>query len=151
MAEKKRAATNGQKTSDIFSEEEKAAMREAVRERRARAGKSKLTGEEEVLAKISEMKGSDHVIGERLHALIKTTAPELATRTWYGMPAYTKGDDVLCWFTPAAKFKARYATFSFSDEAKLDEGRMWPISFAITELNPAEEAKIVALLKKALS
>jgi hypothetical protein len=150
MARKERSEAGGGKASTVFSEEEKAAMREAVRERAARKGSNKVSGEDEVLAKISEMKGSDRAIAERLHKLIKSAAPSLGARTWYGMPAYTKDDEVFCWFTPAAKFKARYATFSLSDEAKLDEGHLWPIAFALTELNSAEEAKIVALLKKAM-
>ncbi len=150
MAEKKGTPARSRKSASLFSEEERAAMKEAVRERIVRSGKSKLTGEEEVLAKIAQMEGSDRAIAERIHALVKAIAPTLAPRTWYGMPAYSKDDDVLCWFTPAAKFKARYASLSFGDGAKLDEGRVWPISFAMTELNPAEEARIAALVKKAV-
>jgi hypothetical protein len=125
-------------------------MKEAVRERRARSGGSKVNGEADVLAKIAQMQGSDRKIAERLHALIKATAPGLSSKTWYGMPAYTKDDQVLCWLQPAAKFKVRYATLGFSDEAKLDEGRMWPVTYAITEWTPAEEARIATLVKRAV-
>ncbi len=122
-------------------------MREAVRERSRGAGE----GEGAVLAKIAEMKEPDRSMARRVHEIVKSTTPELAPRTWYGMPAYSKDDKVMCWFTPAEKFKARYATLSFSDKTNLDEGRMWPVSYAIRELTPAEEAKITALVKKAVS
>lgn len=104
-----------------------------------------------MLAKIAGMKEPDRSMARRVHEMVKATAPELTPRTWYGMPAYSKEDKVICWFTPAEKFKARYTTLSFSDETNLDEGRMWPVSYAITELTPAEEAKITALVKKAVS
>ncbi|MFZ1023054.1 MAG: hypothetical protein WAN87_02840 [Thermoplasmata archaeon] len=124
-------------------------MKEAVRERKAhRAGG--VDGEQEVLDKIAEMPGPDRVLAERLHALIKANAPSLTARTWYGMPAYSKDGEVLCFFQCAAKFKARYATLGFSDEAKLDEGHMWPTVYALTEWTDSEEAKIAALLKRAL-
>jgi uncharacterized protein YdhG (YjbR/CyaY superfamily) len=129
-----------------FTEEERAAMRERARE--AKAGKT--DGESDVLAKIAEMPDSDRVMAERLHALVKDTAPELSPRTWYGMPAYAKDDKVVCFFQSAAKFKARYATVGFSDKANLDQGAMWPTSFALKELTPTEEKKIATLVKEAV-
>ncbi|MDG6988675.1 MAG: DUF1801 domain-containing protein [Nitrososphaerota archaeon] len=131
-----------------FTEEEKAAMRERAREAKA-AGED---GERAVLAKIAAMKGSDRALAQRIHAIVKANAPSLSPKTWYGMPAYADAEGkVVCFFQDAAKFKARYATLGFSDRAKLDEGRMWPISYALTELTAAEESKIVALLKRAVS
>jgi uncharacterized protein YdhG (YjbR/CyaY superfamily) len=127
-----------------FTAEEKDAMKERVREM-----KGKGDGESDLLAKVAEMPARDRAMAERLHALIKASAPGLAPKTWYGMPAYAKDGDVLCFFQSAHKFKARYATFGFSDKANLDEGAMWPTSFALKELNAAEEAKIVALVKRA--
>lgn len=135
------------KKSRGFSDEEKAAMREAVRERSTGAGE----GEAAVLEKIAKMKEPDRSKAKRVHEIVRAAAPGLTPRTWYGMPAYSKEDKVICWFQDAAKFKARYAILGFSDKAKLDEGRMWPVTYAITELTPAEEAKITALLKKAVS
>jgi uncharacterized protein YdhG (YjbR/CyaY superfamily) len=136
-----------------FTDEERAAMRERVRELKAeeRASKDKAVGESDVLAKIAEMPEPDRAMAERLHAIIKDSAPALSAKTWYGMPAYAKDGKVVCFFQSAQKFKSRYATFGFSDEADLDEGAMWPISFALKELTAAEEAKIVALVKKAVS
>ena len=125
-------------------------MRERARELRARPRARPGDGESEVRAKIEEMGPSDRAMAERLHALVRSTAPSLVPRTWYGMPAYSKGDDVLCFFRPAEKFKTRYATLGFSDVANLDEGRMWPTDFALTALTSVEEARIVALLRKAL-
>jgi uncharacterized protein YdhG (YjbR/CyaY superfamily) len=151
MAEKKRTMKGGQKSVSVFTEEERAAAREAVQERRARPSSSKADGERNVLAKIGEMQGSDRVMAERLHAIMKANAPALSPKTWYGMPAYAKDDQIVCYFRPAQKFKTRYATLGFSDEANLDEGHMWPTDFALTELTAAEEAKIVALVKKAVS
>ena len=139
--------TTAAKKSRGFSDEEKAAMREAVRERSGGAGE----GESAVLAKIAKMKEPDRAKAKRIHEIVRATAPELIPRTWYGMPAYSKDDKVICWFQDAAKFKARYATLSFSDKTNLDEGRMWPVSYAIMELTSAEEAKITALVKKAVS
>ena len=130
--------------SKKFTAEERAAMRERAKELKAE------TSEKDVLAKIAEMPKADRVMAERLHKLIKATAPELAPRTWYGMPAYSKDGKVLCFFQSADKFKARYATFGFSDEANIDQGAMWPTSFALTKLTPAEEKKIAALVKKAV-
>ncbi len=142
------------KTSKRFTEEERAAMRERARELKAdarRGAGAKKDAEADVLAKIAEMPKGDRDLAERLHAIIKATAPELEPRTWYGMPAYAKDGKVLCFFRNASKFKTRYATFGFSDKANLDEGGMWPTDFALTELTGAEEKKIVALLKRALS
>lgn len=134
-----------------FTEEERAAMREAVRERAARSRPGRIDTELAVRAAIAKMQPSDRVMAERLHALIKAAAPTLTPRTWYGMPAYAKDDQVLCYFRPAEKFKTRYATLGFSDEATLDEGRMWPTDFALTGLTPAEEVRIIALVKRAVS
>ena len=142
-----RSRTTTDKKSRGFSDEEKAAMREAVRERSGGTGE----GESAVLAKIAEMKEPDRTKATRIHEIVKATAPELTPRTWYGMPAYARDDKVICWFQDAAKFKARYATLGFSDKAHLDEGRMWPVTYAIMELTSAEEAKITALVKKAVS
>jgi uncharacterized protein YdhG (YjbR/CyaY superfamily) len=152
MAERKPAKKRTQRSakrttgraSKGFTAEERAAMRE-------RAQELKADGEGDVLAKIAEMPKSDRVIAERLHALIKTSAPDLSPRTWYGMPAYAKDGKVVCFFQSAQKFKTRYATFGFSDKANLDKGAMWPVAFALKELTAAEEAKIGALVKKALS
>lgn len=130
-----------------FSAEERAAMRERAQELKANA----VDGESAVLAKIAEMKGPDRALAKRLHALIRKSAPDLSPRTWYGMPAYAKDGKVVCYFQSAGKFKSRYATIGFSDQAKLDKGAMWPTAFALTELTGAEEAKIAALVKKAVS
>jgi hypothetical protein len=130
-----------------FTAEEKAAMRERARELK-RSGKG--DGEQDVLAKIAEMPKADRDMAERLHALIKSTAPELTPRTWYGMPAYAKDDKVVCFFKCASKFKSRYATLGFSDKANLDDGSMWPTDFALKELTAADEKRIRALVKKAV-
>src|SRR5512144_2978787 len=143
------------KASKGFTDEERVAMRERAQELKAaarrgsRAGKA--DGESDVLAKIAEMPERDRAMAERLHAIIKASAPALSPRTWYGMPAYAKDGDVVCFFQSAQKFKARYATFGFSDKANLDDGAMWPTSFALKELTTAEEARIGALVKKAVS
>jgi len=142
MAERKAA-----KKAQGFTAEEKAAMRETARERKRT---SKADQESDLLEKIAEMPKPDRVMAERIHALVRANAPDLTPRTWYGMPAYAKDGKVLCFFQSAHKFKARYATFGFSDQANLDAGGMWPTSFALTELTPAEEKKIGALLKKAV-
>ena len=138
-----------------FTDEERAAMREHARELKAdaRRGSSadEADGESEVLAAIAAMPEPDRAIGERLHAVIKASAPTLSPRLWYGMPAYAKDGDVVCFFQSAQKFKTRYATFGFSDKANLDEGDMWPTAFALKELTAAEEARIGALVKKAVS
>ena len=141
------------KTSDGWTEEERAAMKERARELKAEArrGKKKADGEKDVLAKFAELPKEDRVIAERLHAIVKASAPGLVPRTWYGMPAYANEDGkVVCYFTPASKFKERYATFGFNAAANLDEGAMWPTSFALTKLTPADEKKIAALVKKAV-
>jgi uncharacterized protein YdhG (YjbR/CyaY superfamily) len=137
-----------------FTDDEKAAMKERAKELKAeaRANKDKAEGERAVLAKIAEMPEPDRAMAQRLHALIKASAPELSPKTWYGMPAYANKDgEVVCYFTAASKFNSRYATFGFSDDANLDEGAMWPTSFALKELTAAEEARIGALVKKAVS
>ena len=141
------------KKSRGFSDEERAAMKERARELKAeaRADKDKAEGESALLAKIAEMQGSDRIIARRLHAIIKASAPALSPKTWYGMPAYAKDGKVVCFFTSAQKFNSRYATFGFNDTANLDDGAMWPTSFALKELTAAEEAKISALVKKAVS
>jgi uncharacterized protein YdhG (YjbR/CyaY superfamily) len=135
-----------------FTDEEKAAMREAIRERQAVHPKGGADGESMVLAKIAEMKEPDRAMAKRVHEIIKANTPDLTPRTWYGMPAYANKDgNVVCFFQPAQKFKTRYSTLGFSDEAKLDEGAMWPVVYALNELTPAEEAKVVALIRKASS
>jgi uncharacterized protein YdhG (YjbR/CyaY superfamily) len=134
----------------LFTDEEKAAIRDYVKERQAaRAGKE--DQESDVLAKIAKMPEADRTLALRLHGIIKATAPALSPRLWYGMPAYAKDGKVVCFFQDARKFKTRYATLGFSDKANLDEGRMWPNSYALSELTPTEEARIVALVKKAVS
>ena len=135
-----------------FTAEERAAMKERAQELKAKAPRAgKADGEGDVLAKIAEMPEPDRVMAERIHALIKASAPALSPRTWYGMPAYAKDGKVVCFFQSAEKFKSRYATFGFNDTANLDEGPMWPTSFALKELTAAEEAKIGALVKRAVS
>ena len=159
MAERKPAKTGPQKSaksttavnkkSKGFTDEEKAAMKERAKELKAEAAKA--DGESALLAKIAEMKGSDRAMAKRLHAIITASAPALSPKTWYGMPAYAKDGKVLCYFQSAEKFNSRYATFGFSDEANLDEGAMWPTSFALKDLTTAEEATIGALVRKAVS
>jgi len=141
------------KKSQGFTAEERAAMKERAQELKAesRADKKKTDGESAVLAKIAEMPGPDRGMAERLHAIIKDSAPDLSPRTWYGMPAYAKDGKVVCYFTAASKFKERYATLGFNASANLDEGNMWPTSFALKKLTAAEEKKITALVKKAVS
>ena len=140
-------------TSQGFTAEERAAMRERARELRAeaRAKKNRADGETDVLAKIAEMPEPDRAMAERIHEIVKATAPALAPKTWYGMPAYAKDGKVVCFFQGAQKFDARYATFGFNDTANLDAGAMWPTSFALKELTPTEEATIAALVKQAVS
>jgi uncharacterized protein YdhG (YjbR/CyaY superfamily) len=132
-----------------FSEEERAAMKERARELRAAKRGGKDDGAREVLEKIAEMTQPDRGLAERIHALVTAAAPTLAPKTWYGMPAYAKDGKVLCFFQPADKFKARYATFGFNDVAALDEGPSWPVSFAVIELTPEVEARLSALVKRA--
>jgi uncharacterized protein YdhG (YjbR/CyaY superfamily) len=148
-------ATGTGKTSRGFTDEERAAMKEHAQELKAAArrgsGAAKADGESDLLAKIAEMQEPDRVMAERLHALIKASAPDLSPRTWYGQPAYAKDGNVVCFFQPAQKFKTRYATLGFSDKANLDDGAMWPTYFALKKLTAAEEARIIALVKKAVS
>jgi uncharacterized protein YdhG (YjbR/CyaY superfamily) len=154
VGEKSAKKSAGSKSSKGFTAEERAAMKERARELKAeeRWKKNKAEGESDLLAKVAELKGSDRAMGTKLHAIVKTSAPELAPRTWYGMPAYANKDGkVVCYFTPASKFQSRYATFGFNDDANLDEGNMWPTSFALKELTAAEEKRIGALVKKAVS
>ncbi|MDI2130832.1 iron chaperone [Yinghuangia seranimata] len=141
---------------DGFTPEERAAMKEHARElkaasRRASKADKAAEAEREVLAKIAEMQDSDRIMAERIHALVKDNAPELAPKTWYGMPAYAKDGKVVCFFQSAEKFNARYATFGFSDQATLDEGTMWPAAFALTKLTPADEAVLATIIKKAVA
>src|SRR5438105_5227348 len=136
-------------TAAKFTDEERGAMKDRVKE--LKTGAAEADGESEVLAKLAEMSKSDRAVGERLHAVITASAPALSPRTWYGMPAYAKDGNVVCFFQPAQKFKTRYATLGFSDKANLDEGIMWPTSFALTKLTAADEARIGALVKKAVS
>ena len=152
MSEKKTTQKSGT-TAKGFTDEERAAMKERAQELKAeaRANKNKADGESDVLAKIAEMPEPDRAMAERLHAIIKASAPALSPKTWYGMPAYAKDGKVVCFFQSAQKFKTRYATFGFSDKANLDEGAMWPTAFALKELTAAEEARIGALVKKAVS
>jgi uncharacterized protein YdhG (YjbR/CyaY superfamily) len=154
--ESAKRSTATSKKSSGFTAEERAAMKERARElkaetRRGRGKQGKADGERDVLAKIAEMPAPDRAMAERIHAIVKQTAPELAPRTWYGMPAYAKDGKVVCFFTAASKFKERYATFGFNSAANLDQGNMWPTSFALTKLTRAEEKKIAALLKTAVS
>ncbi len=163
MAERKPAKKGTQqstkqttgKASKGFTDEERAAMKERVQELKAAARQGgrahKADGESDVLAKIAEMPQPDRAMAERLHAIIKASAPALSPRTWYGMPAYAKDGNVVCFFQCAQKFKTRYATLGFSDKANLDDGDMWPTAFALKELTAAEEARIGALVKKAVS
>ena len=139
------------KTSKVFTDEERAAMREYVRERKGAARAGTADDESAVLAKIAAMASPDRIMGQRLHAIIKASAPGLSSRLWYGMPAYAKDGKVVCFFQDAQKFKTRYATLGFSDKANLDEGHMWPTAFALKELTAADEARIAALVKKAVS
>jgi uncharacterized protein YdhG (YjbR/CyaY superfamily) len=145
-----RSTPGGDKKSKGFTAEERAAMKERAQELKAEAAKA--DRESAVLAKIAEMPEPDRAMAKRLHALVKAGAPALSPKTWYGMPAYANKDGkVVCYFTPASKFNSRYATFGFNDDANLDEGAMWPTSFALKELTAAEEAKIGRLVKKAVS
>jgi uncharacterized protein YdhG (YjbR/CyaY superfamily) len=143
----KRTSGNGN-ISKGFSAEEKAAARERVRELKAEAAKA--DGETELLAAIAKMAEPDRTMAKKVHALIKAAAPALAPKTWYGMPAYAMDGNVICYFQNAGKFKVRYQTLGFSDKAKIDDGAMWPIQYALSKLTPTEEAKITALVKKAV-
>jgi len=157
MKEAQKSATSGtavKEKSARFTNEERAAMRERAHELKASARRGpraeEADGESEVLAKIAEMQAPDRAMAERLHAVITASAPTLAPRLWYGMPAYAKDSNVICFFQCAQKFKTRYATLGFSDKAKLDEGAMWPTAFALAELTPADEARIGALVTRAV-
>ena len=143
----KRTAASG-KTSTGFTAEERAAMKERAAE--LKAAKSKEDAERDLLSKIAAMPKADRVLAERFHKIVTANAPDLAPKTWYGMPAYAKDGKIVAFFQPADKFKARYATFGFNDDANLDDGAMWPTSFALTELTATEEKKIAALVKKAV-
>src|SRR6059036_2296674 len=158
MSSRKQSATSTTaigKTFKGFTDEERAAMKERAQELKAAARRgpraTKADGESAVLAKIAEMPGPDRAMGERLHAIIKASAPVLSPKTWYGMPAYAKDGKVVCFFQSAQKFNTRYATLGFSDTANLDDGALWPVAFALKELTATEEARIVALVKKAVS
>ncbi len=144
MAERKPA-----KKRSTFTADERAAMRERAKE--LKAATSKADAEREVVAKIAEMPAADRALAKKLHAIVKASAPDLAPRLWYGMPAYARDGKVVCFFQAADKFKTRYATFGFSDRANLDGGAVWPVAFAVTKLAPADEKKIAALVKKAVS
>ena len=152
MSTQKATQKPAKRTADGWTAEERAAMKERAKEMKAeaRANKNKADGENDVLAKIAEMRGSDRAMAKRLHEIVKESAPDLSPRTWYGMPAYAKDGKVLCFFQSAQKFNSRYATFGFSDEANLDKGAMWPTSYALKELTAADEAKIAALVKRAV-
>ena len=151
----KSAKSTTVKASKVFTDAERDAMKERAREVKAAARRgsraAKADGESDVLAKIAEMPQSDRAMAERIHAIVKASAPALTPKTWYGMPAYAKDGKVICFFTSADKFKSRYATFGFNDDANLDAGTMWPTSFALTKLTAADEKRIGALVKKAVS
>ncbi len=154
MADKKSTTAKGRKTdSKVWTDEERAAMQEHAREMKAsRSRKGKPDGEADVQAKFAEMPPDDRKVAERIHAIVKENAPGLTPRTWYGMPAYAnEAGKVVCFFTPASKFKERYASFGFNADANLDEGTMWPTAWAITKLSKADEATLAALVKKAVS
>jgi len=146
------AKKSARKTPKTFTNEERDAMKARAQEMKAeaRASKNKAEGENAVLAAIAAMKEPDRALAKRIHAIVKATAPGLSPKTWYGMPAYAQDDKVVCFFQSAQKFKTRYATLGFSAAAKLDDGVMWPVAFALKELNAAEEARIAALVKKAV-
>lgn len=158
MNDTKKSAKSTSAASKGFSDDEKAAMKDRAKEAKAESRRGKgaskavtADGEADVLAKIAEMPDADRAMAERLHALIMASAPDLAPRTWYGMPAYARDGDVICFFQSAHKFKSRYATLGFSDSARLDEGAMWPTSYALTKLTADDEARIGALVKRAVS
>ena len=142
-----KTSTKRNSPAQILTADEKEAMRELVKERKA--AKGKVDGEADVLAKIAELPTADRSMAERIHALVKANAPDLAPRTWYGMPAYTRNGKVVCFFKAASKFESRYATFGFEDAARLDDGAMWPTSYALTKLTGADEKKLGELVKKA--
>lgn len=147
-----KSPARNQTSTKVWTDEERAAMQERAKELKAeaRANKGKADGERDLLAKIKEMPKADRVIAERIHAIVMETAPDLMPRTWYGMPAYARDGKLICFFQPASKFKARYATLGFENDAKLDDGSMWPTAFAVAKLTAAEEERIGALVKKAV-
>ena len=145
----KKSTTASDKPTKRFTDEERGAMKDRLQELKAEAKKA--NAEEDVLAKIAEMSEPDRIMGERLHAIIKASAPALSPKLWYGMPAYAKDGKIVCFFQSAQKFKTRYSTLGFSDQANLDEGVMWPVGFALKQLTAAEEARIGTLVKKAVS
>ena len=149
-----KSTTATRKKAKIFTEEEKAAMQELAQERKRASrrdpAEEREEGERDVLAKIAEMAPADRVLAKRIHAIVKANAPELLPRTWYGMPAYAKEGKVICFFKAASKYKERYATFGFDMAAAVDEGSMWPTSWGLTKLTPADQKKIAALVKKAV-
>ena len=152
-AQKSTKSTTARKKSNGFTAEERAAMKERAKELKAEARRDadRAEGERALLEAVAAMPGPDRALAKRLHAIVKASAPALSPKTWYGMPAYAKDGKVVCFFQSAQKFKSRYATFGFNDAANLDEGAMWPTSFALTELTATEEARISALVKKAVS
>ena len=137
------------KSTPVFSDEERAAMKERAKEQKAAKRKGTEDGESELLAKLAEMPAADRVMGERIHAIVRASAPALTSRLWYGQPAYARDGKVVCFFQPAQKFKTRYSTFGFSDEARLDDGTMWPTSYALTELTEADAKRLGELVKRA--
>jgi uncharacterized protein YdhG (YjbR/CyaY superfamily) len=149
-----RTSTPSSTSAEVWTDEEREAMKERAREMKAQSRRgskaAKADGESDVLAKIAEMPASDRAMAERIHAIVKSAAPELAPKTWYGMPAYARDGKVICFFKAADKFKSRYATFGFEEDAKLDEGTMWATSWGLTELTAADEKRIAALVKKAV-
>lgn len=154
MSDTKKPATSSRastKTYEGFTAEERAAMKDRARELKSGSRAAGVDGESEVLAKLAEMREQDRALGRRLHDIIKASAPALEPRLWYGMPAYAKDGKLVCHFQPAQKFKTRYATLGFSDNANLDDGSVWPVAFALTELTAAAEARISALVKQAVS
>jgi uncharacterized protein YdhG (YjbR/CyaY superfamily) len=164
MAERKSATTESKQSArkssaarnsaKVWTEEERAAMQESARERKAASrrgpGDERAEGERDLLAKVAQMPAADRALAERIHALVMTAAPSLAPKTYYGMPAYAKDGKVVCFFQAASKFKVRYATFGFQPDARLDDGAMWPVAFAVTRLTAADEARISSLVKKAV-
>lgn len=147
---KKSATTTNRKKVTGFTDAEKSAMRQRVSELQTAARGQQVDPEHELMAKLAEMSPKDRAMGERIHAIVKASAPSLSPKLWYGMPAYYKGGKNVCFFQPAQKFKTRYATIGFNDAAHLDEGHVWPVAYAVTELTAADEAKIAALVKKAV-
>jgi uncharacterized protein YdhG (YjbR/CyaY superfamily) len=145
-----KASAPRKKAAEVFSAEEKAAMREYAAEKKGRAKAGAVDGEAEILAKIAEMPEADRKLAERIHAVVRAAAPQLECRTWYGMPAYARDGKVVCFFQHAGKFKARYGTFGFNDAARLDDGNVWPTSFAVKALTKADEERLAALVKQAV-